>query len=202
MLSLVGEDSHGTLTPRCSIGAEPNKSKVPISCKLSPAVAGVEERTGWGVDRVQRREGAGWWWEHRKGLGGIEGIMPECWMWDQVMFGQGLRKYHMRHLHARRLYQGSSLRRHSELSGRDDGTQTQVSASKRHKQTFALVGRRDWHWFPEVWHRFYSQMRHMPHSTQFCSVQDQQSHDICSSKCPILVWIHCLLSQRPQRMCR
>lgn len=35
-------------------------------------------------------------------------------MWDQVMFGQGLRKYHMRHLHARRLYQGSGLQGHSE----------------------------------------------------------------------------------------
>lgn len=34
-------------------------------------------------------------------------------MWDQVMFGQGLRKYRMQHLHARRLYQGSSLQEDS-----------------------------------------------------------------------------------------
>lgn len=66
VLSSVGEDGHGTLTPQCSIKAEPNKSKVPISCKLSPAVAGAE-RTGWGVDRVQQREGGRW-----EGRGGGE----------------------------------------------------------------------------------------------------------------------------------
>lgn len=117
----------------------------------------------WGGER-RRREGGGastvssggeesWWWEHRKGLGGIEGIMAKCWMWDQVMFGQGLRKYHMRHLHVRRFYQGSSLLGHREPSGRDDGTQTQASAGKRHKQTFALVGCRDWHWVTGVAHK-------------------------------------------------
>lgn len=138
--------------PSCCWGGE-TRRRERVGCWLCPAEGGE-----------------GWWWEHRKGLGGIEGIMLECWMWDQVMFGQGLRKYHMRHLHARRLYQGSSLRRHSELSGRDDGTQTQVSAGKKHKQTFAFVGCRDWHWFPEVWHKFYSQRSHMPHSTKLCSV--------------------------------
>lgn len=62
-LSLVREAGLGPVSPGYSIQPQPNKAKVPISCKLSPAVAGAgrhgaESRVGWRLN-VQCRE-KGW----------------------------------------------------------------------------------------------------------------------------------------------
>lgn len=51
----------------------------------------------------RERVSARWVWDCRKVIQGIERIRPECWVKDWVMFGQGLRKYHMQLLHVRRL---------------------------------------------------------------------------------------------------
>lgn len=83
LLSLVREDGHSALTPRYSIEAEPNKSKVPISCKLSPAVAGAE-RYGGEIGVGCRLCPAGGGREDRGGGGGsaerdYRGLRGSCW---------------------------------------------------------------------------------------------------------------------------
>lgn len=62
--SLVRRAGLGPLSPSYSIQPQPNKAKVPISCKLSPAVAGAgrhgaESRVGWRRNVQCREKGRG-----------------------------------------------------------------------------------------------------------------------------------------------
>lgn len=87
----TGSEAQLTLlmSPGYSMQSQPKKTKVPISCKLSPSVAGPGETQTESCRlhvqcRVEKKHGG----KNRNAIRVIEGIRSVCWM-----FGQALRKY-------------------------------------------------------------------------------------------------------------